>query len=178
MNIRVELCDKENKFIINNIYPLYLYDLSEIWDRKPNKYGVFEEDDKYQTLEKQIPVFDIWWEKESVLFPYLFKADDIPVGFAFVAMPPHTPQHVDYLLYEFFLLRPYRGKGIGDFAAEEVFNKFLGSWELHTNQNTERNIRTLKFWRKTLSQYTRNNYIEENKDTSDGLMTVFSFNNH
>lgn len=179
MNIRVELCDKENKFIISNMYPFYLYDLSEIWERKPNKFGVFEEDNKYMTLQEQLRKQDIWWEKPSVLFPYLISVDDIPAGFAFVAMRPHTPKNVNYLLNEFFLLRPFRGKGIGEIAAKEVFNKFRGSWELHTNPNIENNSRTVKFWRKTLSLYVSDNhYIEEKKDTYDGLMLVFSFNNN
>jgi hypothetical protein len=104
MNISVELCDIENKVIISNIYPFYLHDLSEIWDRKPNKYGVFEEDDKYMTLHHQIRKQDIWWEKPSVLFPYLISVNDIPAGFALVATPPHTPINVNYLLNEFFCL--------------------------------------------------------------------------
>ncbi|GIO31729.1 hypothetical protein J2TS6_28700 [Paenibacillus albilobatus] len=40
MKVTVELTDPHTKFIINNLYPLYLHDLSEIWGWKPNKYGV------------------------------------------------------------------------------------------------------------------------------------------
>lgn len=48
-NISINLCDYNNKFIINNIYPLYLYDLAEIRNIYPNKYGVFEDDDSINT---------------------------------------------------------------------------------------------------------------------------------
>lgn len=68
MKVTVELTDASAKFMINNLYPLYLHDLSEIWEWKPNRYGVFEDDDT-RTLYDQNQVFDIWWEKPSVLFP-------------------------------------------------------------------------------------------------------------
>jgi hypothetical protein len=42
-NLTIELCERKNKFIINNLYPLYLHDLAEIRNVLPNKYGVFED---------------------------------------------------------------------------------------------------------------------------------------
>ncbi|WP_347272256.1 hypothetical protein [Paenibacillus sp. N3/727] len=70
LNVTVRLCGMEEKFIINNIYPLYLHDLSEVWEHQINRYGVFENDDT-RTLIEQNRVFDIWWEHPNVLFPYL-----------------------------------------------------------------------------------------------------------
>lgn len=29
-SLTIELCERKNKFIINNLYPLYLHDLAEI----------------------------------------------------------------------------------------------------------------------------------------------------
>ncbi|MDR6551793.1 hypothetical protein J2736_002982 [Paenibacillus qinlingensis] len=46
-NLTIELCERKNKCIINNLYPLYLHDLAEIRNVLPNKYGVFEDDEKY-----------------------------------------------------------------------------------------------------------------------------------
>lgn len=43
MDITTVLADKENAFIIKNMYPLYLYDLSEIYGNVPNEYGIYEE---------------------------------------------------------------------------------------------------------------------------------------
>ncbi len=58
MEVTLNLTDQSTKFIINNLYPLYLHNLSEIWEWKPNKYGVFE-DDETLTLNEQNKVFDI-----------------------------------------------------------------------------------------------------------------------
>lgn len=177
LNVAVRLCDKEEMFIINNIYPLYLHDLSEVWNRKTNRYGVFEEDDT-RTLNEQNRVFDIWWEHPNVLFPYLITVDDIPAGLAFVATKPFTPcpHFIDYYMNEFFLLRYYRGKGIGEEVVRQLIAMLPGYWEVQTNP-TERNARAAQFWRKTLNKCTNGNYTEELGHHPDsGEKLIFRFN--
>ncbi|MFB5762444.1 GNAT family N-acetyltransferase [Paenibacillus medicaginis] len=176
MKVTVELCSIEDKFIINNMYPLYLHDLSEVWERKTNRYGVFEEDDT-RTLAEQNRVFDIWWEHPGVLFPYIIRVDDLPAGFALVATPPYTPcpRFIDYYLNEFFLLRNYRGEGVGEKAVRQLIGKMPGHWELQTNP-TARNERAIKFWRKTLKACTNGEYTEETGNhLEEGEKLVFRF---
>ncbi|BFH63065.1 GNAT family N-acetyltransferase [Paenibacillus azoreducens] len=177
MIITVSLTDPSTKFIINNLYPLYLHDLSEIWGWKPNKYGVYEEDET-STLSEQNKVFDIWWSNPSVLFPYLIKVDHIPAGFALVGTPPYTPHGSDYYLHEYFVLRPYRGMDVAEKAAVEVFNQHSGTWELQTNPK-ETNKRAQAFWRKTINHYTEGSYYEEISETkNDGIKLIFRFANN
>lgn len=176
MKISISLTDQSTKFIVNNLYPLYLHDLSEVWEWKPNRYGVYEDDD-ILTLNEQNKVFDVWWENPSVLFPYLVRVDDIPAGFAFVATPPYTPHSSEFFMNEFFMLRPFRGKGIAEAAAVQVFNKHKGSWELQTNP-TEANKRAQSFWRKTIQNYTSESHQEEFANTeNDGYKIIFRFDN-
>lgn len=176
METTITLTDQHTKFVINNLYPLYLHDLSEIWERKPNKYGVFEEDETL-TLHEQNKVFDIWWSKPSILFPYLIKVEEIPVGFALVATPPYTPHGSDFYLNEFFILRSFRGKGVAETAAAKVFNIHKGTWELQTNPR-ENNGRAQAFWRKTIRNYTAGNYAHEIADTNnDNNKMIFRFEN-
>lgn len=176
LNVTVRLCDVEEKFIINNIYPLYLHDLSEVWEHQINRYGVFENDDT-RTLAEQNRVFDIWWEHPNVLFPFLITVDDIPAGLAFVATAPFItcPDYIDYYMNEFFLLRNYRGKGIGEEAVRQIIDKMPGQWEVQTNP-TERNERAKRFWRRTLNACTNGNYSEElGYHSEDGEKLVFRF---
>ena len=176
-NISVELCDYDNKFIINNMYPLYLYDLGEIRNILPNSYGVFEDDNSVKTLEEQIPLFDIWWEKKDNLFPYLITVDAKPAGFALVATPPYTIDESDFMLVEMFVMRQFRGKGVGEDAIKTVFHKHLGNWMLFTTP-TESNAKTIEFWRKTLSSYTKDQFIEEDKYIPEyEFGKVFKFSN-
>lgn len=174
MQVKISLTDESTKFI-NNLYPLYLHDLSEIWGWKPNQYGVYEDDDTL-TLSDQNKVFDIWWTKPSVLFPYLIRVDNIPAGFALVATPPYTPHGSDYYMNEFFILRPYRGMGVAQAAAVQVFHNHRSSWELQTNP-TEKNTRAQSFWRKTISKYTSGSYQEDFTETeNNGYKLMFRFN--
>ncbi|WP_020615516.1 GNAT family N-acetyltransferase [Paenibacillus daejeonensis] len=178
MKTTIELTDQTTKFIVNNIYPLYLHDLSGIWGWKPNKYGVYEESD-IPTLTEQNKVFDVWWEDAhtNILFPYLIRVDGIPAGLAFVATPPYTPHGTDYYMNEFFVLQPFRAHGVAQSAANQVFDSHRGSWEVQTNP-THTNLRAQAFWTKTIQQYTSGAYHKEVKRTNDdGDKLIFSFQN-
>lgn len=176
MDIKIVLSNKDTAYIIKNLYPLYLHDLSEFADWKdqvPNEHGILEPDNPgVRTLVEQGEVFNILWEKPNVLFPFLILVDGKPAGFALIATPPHVPYGGDYYVNEFFLLRPYRGKGIGERAAVEVFDKFHGQWELMV---MPKNLRALAFWRKTIAKYMSGQFQEE--VTGDNDMVVFRFNN-
>lgn len=177
MKVSISLTDQSTKFIINNLYPLYLHDLSEIWGFKPNSYGVFE-DNETMTLQEQNKVFDIWWEKKTVLYPYLIRVDDIPAGFALVATPPYTPHGNDYYLNEFFILRSYRGTGAAEMAAHQVFDCHRGGWELQSNPDEQANARAQAFWRRTLHKYTDGVFQENIEEThNDGRKLIFTFTN-
>ncbi len=176
-HIQVELCPAADKYIICNMYPFYLYDLSEIWERLPNRYGVFEEDDCCATLAQQSDVFKIWWRHPGVLFPFLIRVNGIPAGFALVSTPPYVPagEQVEYFLHEFFLMRPFRGKGIAQQAAKYVFDSFSGRWALHTNP-TGRNMHTRRFWRQLLADYTSYKYDEQPFESDEnGPLLTFRF---
>lgn len=159
MNVTVERCAPDNKGMIYNLYPLYLHDLAEIRQELPNAFGVFEDADEYRTLQAQQALFDIWWEKENVLFPFLIRADGVPAGFGLVATPPYLVDDSEYMLNEFFIMRPFRNQGVGERAAADIFNRFAGNWMLFTTQG-ERNLHTQHFWRKSLGNYTSGAFVE------------------
>ncbi|MCB2296193.1 GNAT family N-acetyltransferase [Clostridium tagluense] len=175
MEINTVLANNETSNIIKNLYPLYLHDLSEHYGDLPNEYGIYEEE-TMKTLAEQYEVQNIWFEKANVLFPYIIKVDDKPAGFILIATAPYAPKTSDYYVNEFFLLRPYRGKNIGEIAAKQVFDKFQGRWELYTN-HLPKNLKGQKFWRKTVSSYTNNNYDESTGQTVHEEKLIFRFNN-
>ncbi|MNP65978.1 hypothetical protein D3C76_1616210 [compost metagenome] len=94
-----------------------------------------------------------------------------------MATPPYTPHGSEFYLNEFFVLRSFRGKGVAEAAAVEVFNRHSGTWELQTNPEST-NIRAQTFWRKTIKYYTDGVYEEKTADTmNDGTKLVLSFSN-
>lgn len=175
MNIETILANDETANIIKNLYPLYLYDLSEFNGTNPNEYGIYE-DEPIKTLEEQYPVQDIWFKEPGVLFPFIIYKDKLPVGFALVSTGKYAPKSTDYYLFEYFLLRPYRGENIAEIAAKQVFDKFQGKWELYTNPNPS-NIRAQTFWKKTITNYTSGNFEKMQGKTFDGEKVIFRFNN-
>lgn len=176
IEVKVLLADETNKNIIKNIYPLYLHDLSEHYGNVPNEYGIYEEE-PMKTLMEQYEVQNVWFERPGILYPFIIMVDEKPAGFMLTTRFPIVPsKEVDYYVCEFFILRPYRRKNIGQIAAKQVFDKFLGTWELYTN-HLEANIKGQKFWRRTIGEYTNNNYEEFEGDTWDGQRLVFRFSN-
>ncbi|GGG72257.1 GNAT family N-acetyltransferase [Paenibacillus radicis (ex Gao et al. 2016)] len=180
MKIEVRLTDKADAYIIKNMYPLYLHDLSGhyglIPGHTPNKHGIFEDGDHYITLNDQYDVQNIWWEHSKSLYPYLITADDRPAGFALIATPPYCSQGVDYFVSDFFILQPFRGNGVAEYAIRTIFERFTGKWEVFTNPS-QRNVIGQKFWRRTVSHYTKGNYEEGLGSTFDGEKLIFKFSN-
>ncbi|GGH31022.1 GNAT family N-acetyltransferase [Paenibacillus segetis] len=176
MKIEVRLTTKEEAYIIKNMYPLYLHDLSGHYGNTPNRHGIYEDSQDYATLQDQYDVQNIWWEKPNCLYPYLILVDDTPAGFVFIATPPHCSLGVNYFVNEFFLLQPFRGNGIAQYVATEIFEKFRGKWELFTNP-AAKNVIGQKFWRKTVSNYTKGDYEEVLGPTFDGDKLIFRFCN-
>ena len=159
-------------YIIENLYPLYLYDLG-IWQ---NKHGLFEENADIKTLTEQFERQYEWWSDPTRLFPYLIKSGEIPIGFILIASPPYCPTGIDYLLTEMFLLRSYRGRGLAEKAVNAVWDKSHGNWEL-TTQSVDSNIAAQKFWRKTLNNYTAGNYTEDFGTRDSIKQLIFRFVN-
>lgn len=173
MEIEIILANDETANIIRNIYPLYLYDLSEFSGESPNEYGIYE-NEPIKTLEEQYHIQDIWFQKPGLLFPFIILADKKPAGFALVSTGAYAPKDADFYVYEFFLLRPYRGKNIAEIAAKQVFDKFQGAWELDTNPSTL-NQRAQWFWNKTINNYTSGNFEKVIGTTFNGERLIFRF---
>lgn len=175
MKIEIILADNTNSFIIKNMYPLYLHDISGIHGILPNEYGIFEEE-SIRTLAEQYDIQQVWFENTNVLYPYLIMVDNIPAGFCLVGSGKYVAKGVDYFVYETFLLSPYRGKSIAYHAMIEIFEKHHGKWSLFTHL-AENNIRAKTFWYKTIGYYTENQYTTEEKIIEEMLKLVFRFDN-
>ena len=67
---------------------------------------------------------------------------------------------------EFLVIPKYRRNGIGKKVAFQIFDKYLGNWEVSPSYNSEK---AYSFWNKTIGEYTRNNLEYKNG--------IFIFNN-
>jgi len=175
MDVAIQLSTPEDSVIIKNLYPLYLHDLSEFDGTQPNRYGVFDASNRLTTLADVGEKQNLWWQKPAVLWPYLIQVDNRPAGFGLVASEPHVPQGVDFLLHEFFLAHPFRGQGLAQEAAQMIFRKHRGNWEIYALPN---HVRAITFWRSAVNDYTAGRYEERVGLTSFGDRWMFRFDNH
>lgn len=177
MDTEVILAAQDEAHVFANLWPLYLYDISEFNAdlNLPNAHGLFEEE-TLRAYDYAAPL-RIWWEKPGLLFPFLIRVDGHAAGFALVgASPGHAPQGRDFYVHELFLMRPFRGRGVGEAAVTKVFERLPGRWELRTQPS---NGRARAFWRKALDRYTSGQVTEEVRYTAeeDAIKVVFCFSN-
>jgi aminoglycoside 6'-N-acetyltransferase I len=171
MDVRTILSTQDDAYIVKNLYPLYLHDLSEFSGEWANEHGVLEPT-SVATLSEQGEVQKTWWKKPDVLYPFIIKADGRIAGFAFVARAPHVPEATDQVIHEFFVLHAFRGKGIGDRAASELFDRFPGQWQVFS---MERNLRAQAFWRRVLREYTGDRFEERSGQPEDRPGKIYRF---
>lgn len=146
MNTEVLKATLQDKSILRNLLALYLYDFSEIEGGDVDASGLFG----YRYLDR-------YWT-EPGRQPFLVKVDGMLAGFVLVSQYHHVFGDENTMtIAEFFIMRKYRGRGIGTHVAIRVFDLFPGKWEV---RQTAKNLGAQAFWRKVVSKYTDNRFEE------------------
>jgi predicted acetyltransferase len=125
--------------ILENLLQLYTHDFSEFWAGTAK--GDLQPDGRFADY----PLAEYWTNsKWSALLIYSGNA---LAGFALVNDQPHSNVQADCNMAEFFIVRKYRGLGVGRLAAEIIFSARPGSWEVAV---ARKNVQALSFWRRTI----------------------------
>jgi aminoglycoside 6'-N-acetyltransferase I len=141
MDVEVLRAGPADRATVENLYPLYLHDLSEFSDAlEVDGCGRFSAPGD----------LDAWWEREA-LFPHLIRAGGKVAGFGLVCTRPHVSPGRDYRMNDFFVLRQWRRAGIGRRAAVALFNAFPGKWEVGW---IPANRPAGAFWRSLVAEHT------------------------
>jgi predicted acetyltransferase len=156
MKIVLEKIELEKKHILRNLYSLYLHDLSAYAKGlQVSEDGSFEFDS-----------FDLIWEKEG-LVPYLIHSDGQVAGFILLLEAPFT-KRVDKVINDFFILNPYRGKGVAKAAAAKIFEEHKGSYYI---SQLKENQPAVHFWRKIYQQLELD--VQEYTENQEGEEVVY-----
>jgi predicted acetyltransferase len=164
MNIEVSPATFEERPILRHLMELYQHDFSEFDGADVNPFGIYD-----------YPYLDHYWT-ETERSPFLVRVDGNLAGFVLVARYNYlTGQKDTWVLAEFFIMRKYRKKGVGEFVARTIFDQFPGAWQV--GQIIE-NPSATNFWRKVISRYTQDNFQEHelNNDTWRGPVQSFIAN--
>jgi chloramphenicol 3-O phosphotransferase len=146
MNIALYQATEEDQDTIQNLGRFYVYEMSRYcgflpdWETPRN--GLFECRD-----------FSSYC-REPQRHAFFIKVDGELAGFVLINKIGSTPD-VDWNIGEFFVISKFQGKGVGRYAAEQIFNQFPGIWE--TAQMPE-NKAAINFWEKVVAQYTRGQF--------------------
>lgn len=124
---------EDDKSVIANLIQLYLYDMTGDLPFPVGRDGKFDYD-----------YLDRFWRH-----PYLIFANDELAGFALVIdICPVTSTAPCFFMAEFFVLKAYRGKGIGTAAFEDIVRRHRGPWHIGV---IDRNEGANAFWSKALA---------------------------
>ena len=132
MTVAIRPARNEDKAAIANLIQLYLHDLTEFMPFPVGADGRFE----YGFLDR-------FWR-----FPYFIMQDNEIAGLALVIDEcPLTGQSPCWFMAEFFVLRAYRGRGVGKAALDLALKAHPGAWHIavpHANAAAQ------KFWPRAL----------------------------
>ncbi len=144
MKIEVTPATLDDKPLLQRLLEFYQYDFSEYDDTDLDTHGTYG-----------YPWLDYYWREEG-RYPFLVRVDGKLAGFVLVNRFTYLASS-EWAIAEFFIMRKYRGQGVGKATAFFVFDKFQGVWEVH---QLEKNIPSQHFWHKIISEYTHGQYTE------------------
>jgi predicted acetyltransferase len=142
-SVRVELDPAllEQMPILANLLELYAHDFSEFHSLEIGANGRFG--------YKSLPLY--WSEPDR--HPFLIRVDSKLAGLALVKRGSEiSGNQTVWDMAEFFVLRGCRRRGTGKLAAQEVWRRFPGLWEVRVMQS---NHLANLFWGQAISNFTR-----------------------
>jgi predicted acetyltransferase len=136
--------------IIENLMQLYTHDFSEFWTGTPR--GDLNPDGRFEAY----PLAEYWSRANwSALFIWY---SEVLAGFSLINDRTHSGEAANRNVAEFFILRKYRGQGVGRIAAERIFSSHPGSWEVAV---ARKNVPAQEFWRDTIQNAGKASHIRE-----------------
>ncbi|MBD8512874.1 GNAT family N-acetyltransferase [Photobacterium sp. CAU 1568] len=131
MEVSLKQIDLGSRNILENLFSYYVYDMSEFMGWGPNSEGLYAFNS--ETL-------DSYW-KEASHVPYFIYVDKEIAGFALVRNYSIEPEIFD--IEQYFVLRKFKGKGVGKKALLAVVANHPGKWQIRVLKENEA---ALKFW--------------------------------
>jgi predicted acetyltransferase len=141
---------REHEATFQNLIQLYTHDFSEFWA------GTAKGDVQTNGRFEDYPLSDFWerprWSANLILI------GNTIAGFSLVNDSSHISESVGANVAEFFVLRKFRGQGIGKTAARAMFNSSPGSWEVAV---ASRNPAAKKFWKRVIESSLEARDVQE-----------------
>lgn len=149
MTERVEVVPipTDRQAVLFRLWELYVYDFSEMDGRDAGEDGRFGS------------ARDLggYW-RDPRRHPYFVRVDGELAGFVLVHRHGRLTDDPDVTtMSEFFVMRKYRRRGVGERVATTVFGLFPGRWEVW---QIVQNLAAQAFWRRVIGRYTGGRFEE------------------
>jgi len=164
-SVEIRVAQGEEAPTLENMLSLYLHDLSPFTGATIGRNGRYA-----------YPYLDRYWTTEGAAegrVPFLITVDGELGGFTLKGGRSRLDQPAPVNeVSEFFVVRKWRGQGMGRIAAQALFDRFPGTWEV---AQLRANVRARTFWLGVIGDYTDHQYSEHDLDTGrwNGFVQVF-----
>ncbi len=144
MNLDIVPVTRDDRARLEALLELYVYDFSELLGFDVADDGRF-----------RVPPVDAYFA-DPRCHAFLFRVDDRLAGFALVHRRSRLAGDESATdMAEFFVLRKYRRRRVGERAATSLFDRFPGVWEV---RQKPRNHAATAFWCQVIGRYTNDRF--------------------
>lgn len=154
MKITLENATSKDTKTLERLFQFFAHDTSEYSGKEIGDDGFYH---GLNDLED--------YTEQSNYRTYLIQVDGNLAGLVVVRLE----EKINYLRH-YFIVRKYRKQKIGLEAAHRIFDMFQGDWRVST---MDYNIPAIKFWEKTLSEFTNESYIKMRRADNKGPQYEF-----
>lgn len=137
---------------IQNMGRFYVYDMSEYLGHLEG--WEMPEDGLYECID-----FKKYFEQKDS-YPFLVRKGKELAGFVIIDKKG-SDDNIDFNMAQFFILRKFKGCGVGKYVAQTCFDKFKGTWEVMVLPG---NTGAYTFWKRSIQDYTGGNFTEYNRN--------------
>jgi len=148
--------------LLANLLELYIHDLS----------GVFTQLDIGSDGRFGYRRLPLYWSDPDHRLAFLIRASERVVGFALVERRRSDTARPRYDVSEFFVLRRYRRRGVGQRAAALLWKQLPGQWTVRV---AEDNGKALAFWRPVIESFAKGDVAEHTSVQDARDWRVFAF---
>jgi predicted acetyltransferase len=151
----------EQQTILANLLELYIHDFSEFRKMELGPDGKFG-----------YPKLPLYWH-EPGRHPLLVRMDGTLIGFALVKRGSEISGSGSvWDMAEFFVLRGYRGRGIGSEIAHKIWKQFPGAWEVRVMPS---NRPAHRFWQRAITRIKGEVTHSRRVEKADESWRLFTF---
>jgi len=163
--VSIERADQSQRETLSNLVQFYIHDFNDFLPR--DRRIPMEDDGRYPDA---LRLDDYWREPDRSV--WFIRAGGALAGFALLNRHSHCGLPVDHNMAEFFIVRSFRGQGVGARAAMDLIQRHPGQWEIAIGAG---NHQAWGFWPRVIQTLDARNVEKLQGDGSQWTGPIMRF---